>query len=105
MESEVVSLLERIYSNTDPRENTAEDLFNFYLICATSAVPLRRRGHIQEHPYSFFLAARSYADAVNLLLGIPAVQSLLLLARFGVYFHTGERLQIQSTTFPASDNM
>ncbi|KAK4502316.1 hypothetical protein PRZ48_005741 [Zasmidium cellare] len=89
MESEVVSLLERIYSHMDSDENTAEDLFNFYLICATSAVPLRRRGRIQEHPYSFFLAARSYADSVNLLMGIPAVQSLLLLARFGVYFHTG----------------
>jgi hypothetical protein len=64
------------------------------MICAISAVPLRRRGLDQQHPYSFFLAASTYLDKLDLSTGIDALQNLLLLARFAVYFHIGMRYRV-----------
>ncbi|SMR62193.1 unnamed protein product [Zymoseptoria tritici ST99CH_1E4] len=85
----VANLVQEIYSHTPPEASDAQDLFRLYMICAISAVPLRRRGLEQQHPYSFFLAASAYFDKVNFSSGVEALQNLFLLARFAVYFHIG----------------
>ncbi|SMR64686.1 unnamed protein product [Zymoseptoria tritici ST99CH_3D1] len=85
----VANLVQEIYSHTPPEASDAQDLFRLYMICAISAVPLRRRGLEQQHPYSFFLAASAYFDKANFSSGVEALQNLFLLARFAVYFHIG----------------
>lgn len=59
------------------------------MICAISAVSLRRRGLIQQHPYGYYLLARTYFDRIVLHSGFQAIENLLLLSRFAVYCQTG----------------
>lgn len=95
----VANLVQEIYSHTPPEASDAQDLFRLYMICAISAVPLRRRGLEQQHPYSFFLAASAYFDKVNFSSGVEALQNLFLLARFAVYFHIGAMYEPKSRAF------
>ncbi|KAK6419638.1 hypothetical protein LTR81_007183 [Elasticomyces elasticus] len=89
LESEVQSLLDTVYTRHNAPNAPAQDKFRLLMICAIAAVPLRRRGVIDFHPYSFFLAACALTDNINILDGLDGIQNLLLIARFGVYFHTG----------------
>jgi len=88
----VSQLITNLYYRGDVTEPSPQDMFRLFMICAISAVPLRRRELIPDHPYGFFLSARTYVDRIPLLSGIEAVENLLLLARFAVYFHTGNPL-------------
>jgi hypothetical protein len=85
----VSALVARVYSASSPEESNPNDLFRLYMICAVSAVPLRRRGSIEQHPYSYFLAAKALIGRVNLVSGLEAMENLILLARFGVYYSIG----------------
>ncbi|CAK1365575.1 unnamed protein product [Cercospora beticola] len=87
--SEVQGLLRRAYPEGRPGRLDSQDSYVFFLICAISAVRLRRQGLLTQHPYSFFLSALRHAEHTNLLSGIIALQNLLLLNRFAVYYHTG----------------
>ncbi|KAK5747167.1 hypothetical protein LTR17_000302 [Elasticomyces elasticus] len=89
LESEVQSLLDTVYTRHNAPNAPAQDKFRLLMICAIAAVPLRRRGVIDFHPYSFFLAACALTDNINILDGLDGIQNLLFIARFGVYFHTG----------------
>ncbi|KAF2207171.1 hypothetical protein CERZMDRAFT_102666 [Cercospora zeae-maydis SCOH1-5] len=86
---EVQALLHRAYADGQPGQLDSQDSYVFFLICAISAVRLRRQGLPIQHPSSFFLSALQYAEHINLLSGIVALQNLLLLNRFAVYCHTG----------------
>lgn len=87
---EVQGLLHRAYPEGEPAQLDTQDSYVFFLICAISAVRLRRQGLLTQHPYSFFLSALRHAEHINLLSGVTALQNLLLLNRFAVYYHTGE---------------
>jgi len=86
----------RIYplvTTHEPTQQSSQDKFRLLMVCAIATVNLQRRGQLEQHPYSFFLAAQSYLQDTDLLNGLDAIQNLLLIARFGVYFHTGQLLQ------------
>jgi hypothetical protein len=89
LQADIIRMLERTYAHNDLESADASDRFRLLMICAIATVPLRRRGLVDLHPYSFFSAACRLADDIPLLDGIEALQNLLLIARFGVYFHIG----------------
>ncbi|KAF7191150.1 Protein STB5 [Pseudocercospora fuligena] len=82
---EVHAALQGAYAE-DPVD---QDRFTLLMVCAIAGVALRRRGLISQHPYGFFLTARTLLNSINLRSGLPALKNLLLLARFAVYFHIG----------------
>lgn len=94
LQSDVAALLQRAYPDSGEPALDHQDLYTFFMLCSVSAVRLRRQGIISQHPYSFFLTAQTHAERCNMLSGMTALQNLLLLARFAVYFHTGTNICI-----------
>ncbi|CAG9975010.1 unnamed protein product [Clonostachys byssicola] len=64
------------------------------MVFAIGSITPYRRGSSKEHPYGYFLAARRYFGAIQLTGSIDAIQNLLLLARFGMYYHIGRPFAI-----------
>jgi hypothetical protein len=84
----VWNLLDDVYAP----KCTAHALFQFYMICAVSAVKLHGRvqGGDNCSPFNFFAAAQRYRNDVDLANGTSGIQNLLLLARFGAYHQMGQ---------------
>lgn len=92
---DVYTLYGRLYPGGDREviRHESQDLFRLFMICAIAAVNLQRRGFGIDHPYSFFLAAQPHLQNMRMLdHGIDAIQNLLLLTRFGVYYHIGRHI-------------
>lgn len=91
---DVYTLYGRLYPGGSPElvQHESQDLFRLFMICAIAAVNLQRRGFDIDHPYSFFLAAQPHLQKMKMLDGLDAIQNLLLLTRFGVYYHIGKAI-------------
>lgn len=59
------------------------------MIFAISAVTRYRAGLSTSHPYGYYIAALRWIDDVPLVGDQNAIQNLLLVARFGMYYHVG----------------
>lgn len=59
------------------------------MILAIGAIPLYRAGKHQYHPYGYFLSALKHLEEGFLLKGLESIQDLLLVSRFGIYYHIG----------------
>ncbi|KAK5109655.1 hypothetical protein LTR62_006777 [Meristemomyces frigidus] len=86
---EVLALLDRVYAFGKHEMVTSQDRFRLFMICAIAIVPLRRRGILDLHPYSFFLTACTLAGDIPLVESLDGLMNLLLIARFSVYYNTG----------------
>ncbi|GLA27964.1 Zn(II)2Cys6 transcription factor [Aspergillus phoenicis ATCC 13157] len=64
-------------------------LFRAFMILAIGAIPLYRNSKHQYHPYGYFLAALKHLEAGFLLRGLESIQDILLVSRFGIYYHIG----------------
>jgi hypothetical protein len=100
----VWDLLHEVYGST-AREETPNpgnsSLFQFYMVCAIAAVKLHSqdsRGADHRTPLSFFAAAQQYRTDAELTHGILGIQNLLLLARFGAYYHMGKQYHTYDLT-------
>ncbi|KAL6246241.1 hypothetical protein RBB50_006476 [Rhinocladiella similis] len=82
----VEEMLRRVYGKC-VLPASSEDYYRSYMIFAISSVTMFRRGEIQEHPYGYFRAAQQYAPEVSIIGSISAIQNLLLIARFAMYYH------------------
>ncbi|KAJ9625230.1 hypothetical protein H2204_010617 [Knufia peltigerae] len=82
----VEELLQRVYGK-GILPASSEDYYRSFMIFAISSVTMFRRGEIQEHPYGYFRAAQQYAPEVSIIGSIGAIQNLLLIARFAMYYH------------------
>lgn len=59
------------------------------MIFAISAVTRYRANLTAYHPYGYYQCALRWIDKVPLLGSADAIQNLLLVARFGMYYHVG----------------
>ncbi|KIW19818.1 hypothetical protein PV08_00393 [Exophiala spinifera] len=82
----VEEMLQRVYGKS-LLPASSEDYYRLFMIFAISSVTMFRRGEIQEHPYGYFRAAQQYAPEVSIIGSISAIQNLLLIARFAMYYH------------------
>lgn len=68
------------------------------MVCAIVAIVIQGQGVEPQPPYNLFLAAQHYIDGVILLGSIDSIQTLLLYARFGIYYHIDSSIwEIAST--------
>lgn len=88
LRDDVFATFEKVYSS-DPVTTSPQDNFRLFMIFAISGVTRFRAGLLQGHPYGYYLAALRWIDEVPLLGNEAAVQNLLLIARFGAYYHVG----------------
>ncbi|PLB53674.1 hypothetical protein P170DRAFT_481666 [Aspergillus steynii IBT 23096] len=65
------------------------DMFRTFMILAIGSIPLYRTGAHKSHPYGYFRTAMKYMDATVLSRGLESIQDLLLVVRFGIYYHIG----------------
>ncbi|XRM43485.1 hypothetical protein ABZX51_006660 [Aspergillus tubingensis] len=70
-------------------QTTEHQLFRTFMILAIGAIPLYRAGKHQYHPYGYFLSALKHLEEGFLLKGLESIQDLLLVSRFGIYYHIG----------------
>ncbi|KAL4898362.1 Zn(II)2Cys6 transcription factor [Aspergillus ambiguus] len=77
--------------NGCPVENRISNqaLFRAFMIIAIGSVPLYRTGKHHFHPYGYYLTAMRYLEADFLSKGLDSIQDLLLVSRFGIYYHIG----------------
>lgn len=64
-----------------------QDMYRAFMIFAVSSVTLYRKGETPVHPYSFYRAAQQYFSKVSFFGSLGAIQNLLLIARFAMYYH------------------
>ena len=81
--------LHRLY-NGDTIPPAESDLYRVYMIMAISSVSLYRSGETAEHPYGYFSAAQRLAQRVQMVGSVEAIQNVLLIMRFAMYYHIGE---------------
>ena len=65
------------------------DLFRTFMILAIGSIPLYRTGTHRSHPYGYFRTALKHLDGTVLSRGLKSIQDLLLIVRFGIYYHIG----------------
>lgn len=68
---------------------TSRELFHAFIILATGSITLYRSGRHAHHSFGYYLAAMRHFNEGFMANGVPAIQDLLLICRFGVYHHTG----------------
>lgn len=91
LRQEVAALFERVFlSELPPRDIKTHDLYRIFMIIAIGSVSSHRNGTHDAHPFGYYLAALQYFDKNFLLNGLSAIQDLMLIARFGIYHHTGK---------------
>jgi len=86
---DVSQSLRRLYNGhvNPPAES---DLYRVFMIMAISSVSLYRSGETAEHPYGYFSAAQRLAQRVPMVGNIEAIQNILLIVRFAMYYHIGK---------------
>jgi hypothetical protein len=85
-ERDVTDTFHRVYSSTEEQQ-TATDLYRLYMIVAIASVTTYRRGLTHQHPYGYFRAAQRYFAQAGAVGDARAVQNVLLVARFSMYYH------------------
>lgn len=60
------------------------------MVFSISAVTRYRQDTSLAHPYGYFLAAQAFLGTVPLVGSLEAVENLLLVSRFGMYYHIGK---------------
>ncbi|PYH67803.1 Zn(II)2Cys6 transcription factor, partial [Aspergillus vadensis CBS 113365] len=81
--------LEDQHARASGGRSTEHQLFRAFMILAIGAIPLYRAGKHQYHPYGYFLSALKHLEEGFLLKGLESIQDLLLVSRFGIYYHIG----------------
>ena len=59
------------------------------MVSAISSVKLYREGCVAEHPYGFYRSAQYLLPHIKTVGSINAIQNLMLIARFAMYYHIG----------------
>lgn len=80
--------LSRVYQSS-PENALQQDLYTIFMISAISSVTMFRRGMIGQHPYGFYRSASRLLSSIPLVGSLQAIQNLLLIARFAMYYHIG----------------
>lgn len=87
---EVWDLYHRLFSSISGLENAAShDLFRAFIICAIASVIPYRTGLHTQHPGGYYHAALQNIGSQLLTRGLDSIQDLLLIGRFGVFYHIG----------------
>ncbi|KAK6842308.1 hypothetical protein PG987_003168 [Apiospora arundinis] len=92
LRQDVLGIFNRIYNGTPPQPPSAQDYFRLFMVFSISAVTRYRKGDSSEHPYGYYLAAQEYVGNIQLIGSVDAIQNLLLVCRFGMYYHIGTSL-------------
>jgi hypothetical protein len=92
----VTDMFNRVYHHpSSPNASdqpSAQDYFRLFMIFALSGVSRFRSGVSGEHPVGYYLTAQTYLSNVSVIGSLDAIQNLLLVARFGMYYQIGEPL-------------
>lgn len=59
------------------------------MLCAIGSVVAYRNGQHSQHPFGYYLAALEHFNPDFLGAGLQGIQDILLIARFGIYYHIG----------------
>lgn len=92
LRQDVHTLYERIFESEEATEEespTKHDLFRTFIILALGSIHPHRRGDHQCHPFGYYLSAMRNFDRFVVRDGLNPIQDLLLLTRFGIYYHIG----------------
>ncbi|KAL5356276.1 Zn(II)2Cys6 transcription factor [Aspergillus floccosus] len=97
LSSYVQGLYQHIFSGNLDSQNqhpgggqiSQHQLFRAFMILAIGSIPLYRASKHRYHPYGYFLAAMKHLEMDFLSKGLDSVQDLLLVSRFGIYYHIG----------------
>ncbi|KAH7346925.1 hypothetical protein BKA66DRAFT_542872, partial [Pyrenochaeta sp. MPI-SDFR-AT-0127] len=97
MREDVLSIFNRIYGPPPPSDGmtsvtdlpNAQDKFRILMVFAISAITRFRAGLCVQNPYGYYVAAQAFLGDIPLIKDIEAIQNLLLIARFGMYYHIG----------------
>ncbi|KAF2008399.1 hypothetical protein BU24DRAFT_403287 [Aaosphaeria arxii CBS 175.79] len=95
LRKDILDIFSRVYAPSTPSSMpphsiaSAQDYFRIFMIFAVSSTTRYRLGISAEHPYGYFLAAKKYLSEVPLIKDIDGIQNLLLVTRFGMYYHIG----------------
>lgn len=69
--------------------DTRHDLFRAFMILAIGSVTAHRNGEHTYHPLGYYLSAMQYFNKDYLVGGLEGIQDILLIGRFGIYYHIG----------------
>lgn len=89
----LLEILNQIYM-TETSSDSAQDKYTLLMVFAVASVRTHRDGLTDHHPYGYFLAAQNLIAHVSVLGSIEAIQNLLLVARFGMYYDIGIILRL-----------
>ena len=93
LRGDLLTTFHRIYrSERDTSIPSKQDYFRLFMMFAISSTTRYRTGQSSAHPYGYFVAAEKYMAEVPLIKDIDAIQNLLMIARFGMYYHIGTSL-------------
>lgn len=68
---------------------TSQDVFRTFMILAIATVVPYRLGEHPHHPLGYYLAAMPHFGSDFLATRLESVQDLLLICRFGIFYHIG----------------
>ncbi|KAL2060211.1 hypothetical protein VTL71DRAFT_9606 [Oculimacula yallundae] len=90
MQRDIEIIFDRVYAEpSSPPKHSKHDLFTIFMIIAVGSVIPYRKGTHDNHPFSYYLAALDFFDPNFLGQTLRGIQDLLLVARFGIYYHIG----------------
>ncbi|KXJ88338.1 fungal-specific transcription factor domain-domain-containing protein [Microdochium bolleyi] len=91
--AELEGLFSHIYPHgtaAAPRQDLAREVkFRAFMVMAVGTIMPFRRNACRHHPFGFYLSAMKELDPVFLSSNLSAIQDLLLVARFDIYYHIG----------------
>lgn len=73
------------------------------MIMSIGSVTLYRNGSSSAHPFGYYTAAMQKFDNSFLESGLEGIQDLLLIGRFGIYYHIGA-FSARKADAPTADN-
>ncbi|EFX06676.1 c6 zinc finger domain containing protein [Grosmannia clavigera kw1407] len=90
---EVEQLYVRVFSASESGDAvgqaTSQDIFRTFMILAIATVVPYRLGEHPHHPLGYYLAAMPHFGSDFLATKLESVQDLLLICRFGIFYHIG----------------
>ncbi|TLD21359.1 hypothetical protein PspLS_09268 [Pyricularia sp. CBS 133598] len=92
LRQDVLAIFDRVYNGAQPQPPSPQDYFRLLMVFSISAVARYRKGKSSEHPYGYYLTAQEYMSQITLIGSVDAIQNLLLVCRFGQYYHIGTSL-------------
>ncbi|KAI1393109.1 fungal-specific transcription factor domain-containing protein [Hypoxylon trugodes] len=90
LRQDIHGLFARVFEdNTAMTTPSNRDMFRTFMILANGSVIPHRNKTYSQHPFGYYLTAMQYFDPFFLSDGLEAIQNLLLICRFGIYYHIG----------------